>query len=115
MPDLIHLAIPAFLLLMILEAVAGAVMQREIYEAKDAASSITMGLGNLASDLLAKVVEFSVLRPSALRDFSHWLRVVGLGAALFRRRIQLLLVSLREPRLPALVGFARSASLERAL
>ena len=61
MPGLIHLAIPAFLLLMVLEAVAGAVMQREIYEAKDAASSITMGLGNLASDLLAKVVEFSVL------------------------------------------------------
>ena len=61
MPDLIHLAVPAFLLLMVVEAVAGAVMQREIYEAKDAAASIAMGLGNLASDLLAKVVQFFVL------------------------------------------------------
>ena len=61
MPDLIHLAIPAFILLLIVEALAGAVMQREIYEVKDAAASITMGLGNLAADLLAKVVQFTVL------------------------------------------------------
>jgi len=39
MPDLIHLAIPAFLLLMVVEAV----IEREIYEAKDAAATITMG------------------------------------------------------------------------
>lgn len=61
MTDLIQLAIPAFLLLMIIEAVAGTVMQREIYEVKDAAASVTMGLGNLAADLLAKVVQFSIL------------------------------------------------------
>jgi len=61
MPDLIHLAIPAFILLMVAEALAGTVMQREIYEVKDAAASIAMGLGNLAADLLAKVVQFSVL------------------------------------------------------
>ena len=61
MPDLIHLAIPAFILLMVVEALAGAVMQREIYQVKDAAASITMGLGNLAADLLAKVVQFTVL------------------------------------------------------
>jgi sterol desaturase/sphingolipid hydroxylase (fatty acid hydroxylase superfamily) len=36
-------------------------MQREIYEVKDAAASVTMGLGNLAADLLAKVVQFSIL------------------------------------------------------
>src|SRR5215469_7592965 len=61
MPDLIHLAIPAFLLLMFVEALAGARMQREIYDVKDAAASITMGLGNLAADLLAKIVQFTVL------------------------------------------------------
>src|SRR5208337_1451057 len=46
MPDLITLAIPAFIILLIAEAVAGAVMQRDIFEFKDAAASITMGLGN---------------------------------------------------------------------
>jgi sterol desaturase/sphingolipid hydroxylase (fatty acid hydroxylase superfamily) len=61
MPDLIQLAIPAFLLLMIVEAVAGTVIEREIYEVKDAAASVTMGLGNLAADLLAKAVQFSIL------------------------------------------------------
>jgi len=43
MPDLIHLAILAFLLPVVAEAAAGARMQREIYELKDAAASITMG------------------------------------------------------------------------
>jgi sterol desaturase/sphingolipid hydroxylase (fatty acid hydroxylase superfamily) len=61
MPDLIQLAIPAFILLMIIEAVAGTVIEREIYEVKDAAASVTMGLGNLAADLLTKVVQFSIL------------------------------------------------------
>ena len=60
MQDLIHLAIPAFIALMIVEAVAGAVMHRDIYELKDAAASITMGLGNVAVDLLAKVIQFSI-------------------------------------------------------
>jgi len=61
MHDLIQLAIPAFIALMIVEAIAGAIMHREIYELKDAAASITMGLGNLAVDLLAKVFQFGVL------------------------------------------------------
>ena len=61
MHDLFQLAGPAFIALMIVEAVAGAIMHREIYEVKDAAASITMGLGNLAVDLLAKVIQFSVL------------------------------------------------------
>ena len=68
MPDLIHLAIPAFLLLMTVEALAGAAMRREIYEVKDAAASITMGLGNLAADLLAKIMQFTVL--TYLRRFA---------------------------------------------
>jgi len=61
MPDLIQLAIPAFIALMLVEAIVGVLLQREIYEVKDAAASISMGLGNLATDLLAKVVQFSIL------------------------------------------------------
>jgi len=40
MPDLIHLAIPAFILLMIGKAIAGAVLRRDLYEFSDAAASI---------------------------------------------------------------------------
>ena len=61
MPDLITLAIPAFVILLVAEAVAGAVMQRDIYEVKDAAASITMGLGNVFVDLFAKVLLFGIL------------------------------------------------------
>ena len=61
MPDLITLAIPAFLALLFAEAVAGAVMRRDIYEIKDAAASVTMGLGNVFVDLLAKALQFTFL------------------------------------------------------
>lgn len=61
MPDLVQLAIPAFILLMLMEAVAGIFLQREIYAVKDAAASITMGLGSLAADLVAKILQFSIL------------------------------------------------------
>jgi len=61
MPDLITLAIPAFVLLLIAEALAGAFLKRDIYEFKDAAASITMGIGNVIVDLVAKAIQFSVL------------------------------------------------------
>ena len=61
MPNLIQLAIPAFLLLMLLEAVVAAAFHRDIYEFKDAAASVTMGVGNVLVDLLAKLVQFSAL------------------------------------------------------
>jgi hypothetical protein len=48
MPNLIHLAISAFVLLMLAEAIADAVMRRDLYEIKDAAASITMGPGSVA-------------------------------------------------------------------
>jgi sterol desaturase/sphingolipid hydroxylase (fatty acid hydroxylase superfamily) len=60
MPNLIHLAVPAFLLLMSLEAIADAVMRRDLYEIKDTAASLTMGIGNLLANLLAKAIQFSV-------------------------------------------------------
>ena len=68
MPDLVQLAIPAFILLMLLEAVAGAFLQREIYAVKDTAASITMGLGSVAVELLAKILQFSIL--STLHRFA---------------------------------------------
>jgi sterol desaturase/sphingolipid hydroxylase (fatty acid hydroxylase superfamily) len=61
MPDLITLAIPAFVALLVAEAIAGAVMHRDIYEFKDAAASITMGLGNVFVDLFAKAMLFGIL------------------------------------------------------
>jgi sterol desaturase/sphingolipid hydroxylase (fatty acid hydroxylase superfamily) len=61
MHDLIQLAVPAFIALMIVEAVAGVIMHREIYDLKDSAASISMGLGNLAAEVLAKVVQVPVL------------------------------------------------------
>src|SRR3974390_2358457 len=61
MQDLITLAIPAFIVLLVAEAVAGAVMHRDIYEFKDAAASLSMGIGNVLVDLLAKVIQFSIL------------------------------------------------------
>src|SRR5215472_4328194 len=48
-------------------------------------------------------------------DFRTWLPVVGLGAAVFRRRVQLLLVSSRQPRGAAVLGVARGASLVATL
>jgi sterol desaturase/sphingolipid hydroxylase (fatty acid hydroxylase superfamily) len=61
MTDLVQLAVPAFIALLVVEATAGAILKREIYEVKDAAASISMGLGNLAVDLLAKLLQFSLL------------------------------------------------------
>jgi sterol desaturase/sphingolipid hydroxylase (fatty acid hydroxylase superfamily) len=60
MADLIHLAIPAFVLLMVIEAVADAILRRDLYELKDSAASITMGLGNVAVNLLAKTMQLGI-------------------------------------------------------
>ena len=61
MPDLITMAIPAFLVLLVAEAVAGAVMRRDLYGFKDMAASLTMGIGSVLVDLLAKAIQFSLL------------------------------------------------------
>src|ERR1700751_679827 len=60
MPNLIELAIPGFILLMTIEAVADAVMRRDLYEVKDSAASITMGLGNVAVNLVAKTMQLAI-------------------------------------------------------
>jgi sterol desaturase/sphingolipid hydroxylase (fatty acid hydroxylase superfamily) len=60
MPDLINLAVPAFLLLVTLEAIADAVMRRDLYEINDTAASLSMGVGNLLVSFVGKVVQFSL-------------------------------------------------------
>jgi sterol desaturase/sphingolipid hydroxylase (fatty acid hydroxylase superfamily) len=47
-------AIPAFILLIIIEIIYAIKTQRELYEVKDAATSISLGLGNLFIGLITK-------------------------------------------------------------
>jgi sterol desaturase/sphingolipid hydroxylase (fatty acid hydroxylase superfamily) len=53
-PYLLFYAIPAFVLLLVIEAVLAARMQLDLYELPDTAASITMGLGMLAIGVLTK-------------------------------------------------------------
>lgn len=59
MPDLIQLAIPAFLLLLTVEIVCDALMRRDLYEIKDTAASLTMGIGNVMVGVAAKAIAFA--------------------------------------------------------
>lgn len=60
MPDLIALAMPGFVLLIAMEAVADAIMRRDLYEVKDAAASVTMGLGSVAVSLVTKAMQLTI-------------------------------------------------------
>jgi sterol desaturase/sphingolipid hydroxylase (fatty acid hydroxylase superfamily) len=60
MPNLIHLAIPGFLLLVLMEAIAGAVMRRDLYQTKDTTASLTMGVGNVIIGLGAKIMVLGI-------------------------------------------------------
>jgi sterol desaturase/sphingolipid hydroxylase (fatty acid hydroxylase superfamily) len=73
MQYLIHYVVPGFLLLMTLEATADAVMRRDLYEVKDTAASLTMGVGNLIVNLLAKAVQFSLF------DMLHRFAIFHIG------------------------------------
>lgn len=59
-PNLIHWAIPFFVGFIALEVIITARLKADFYEAKDALSSIAMGLGNVATGLLTKVVIYQV-------------------------------------------------------
>ncbi len=72
-PNLIHLAIPGFILLLVLEAVAAAVMRRDLYEFKDTAASLTMGTGNVLIELLAKAAVFAIF------TFIHRFAIFSIG------------------------------------
>jgi len=75
MSDLIHLAIPAFILLIFLEATADAIMRRDLYEVKDSAASITMGLGSVAINLIAKAMQLGIF------EVLYRFRLFNLGTA----------------------------------
>lgn len=55
-PNIILFAIPFFILAMLLEMYVTAKQQIKTYEAKDAFSSIAMGLGNVFIDFLSKAI-----------------------------------------------------------
>jgi len=55
-PNLIHYAIPFFILLIVVEIIVTSKRNMESYEFKDAAASITMGLGNVFIGLLFKAL-----------------------------------------------------------
>jgi len=60
MPDLIQLAIPAFILLLLSEAIVDAWMRRDLYEPSDTAASLTMGVGNVVVGLVSKGMVFAI-------------------------------------------------------
>jgi sterol desaturase/sphingolipid hydroxylase (fatty acid hydroxylase superfamily) len=60
MPNLIVLAIPAFIVLMAVEAIADASMRRDLYEIKDSAASISMGFGSVAVGLITKAMQLGI-------------------------------------------------------
>ena len=76
MPDLVQLAIPAFLGLLLLEAVVAAWQGRKAYEARDTAASLAMGVGNVLIGLATKGALFGLL----LWLYRH--RVLDLGTSL---------------------------------
>lgn len=61
MPNLIHYAIPFFVLTVIIEVILTVKVKMENYEYKDAGTSITMGLGNVFIGLFTKGVVFAFL------------------------------------------------------
>lgn len=58
MPNLIHYAIPFFVLTVVIEVILTVKVKMEEYEYKDAITSITMGLGNVAIGLFTKALVF---------------------------------------------------------
>ena len=53
-PNLIHYAIPAFVILLLAEAIVGAWDKKDWYETRDTLSSLAMGIGNVLINLIAK-------------------------------------------------------------
>lgn len=59
MPELIHYAIPVFVITIVIEAILTVKVKLEEYEFKDATTSILMGLGNVFIGLLTKTIMLS--------------------------------------------------------
>lgn len=58
MKDLIHYAIPAFVILLLAEVIATAIQKKDYYETKDTLSSLAMGIGNVVTGLVGKAIVF---------------------------------------------------------
>lgn len=61
LPNLIHYAIPFFVITVLIELIAITKIQLKKYDGKDAITSITMGLGNVAVGFIAKGFVFGIL------------------------------------------------------
>ncbi|MCR4315328.1 MAG: sterol desaturase family protein [Planctomycetes bacterium] len=61
MPSLIHIAIPAFLSLVVIESVVSAKRGSSLYEKKDTAASLSMGVGNVLIGFLSKGLAFGAM------------------------------------------------------
>jgi sterol desaturase/sphingolipid hydroxylase (fatty acid hydroxylase superfamily) len=59
MPNLINLAIPGFIALLLLEVALDAVMRRHLYQFKDTAASLAMGTGNVLLGVVSKALVFA--------------------------------------------------------
>lgn len=58
MPNLIHYAIPAFIILLVIEVIISAYDKRDWFHAKDTFTSLSMGIGNVIIGLFTKGVIF---------------------------------------------------------
>ncbi|MGJ8743111.1 sterol desaturase family protein [Polaribacter sp.] len=72
-PNLIHYAIPFFIITVLLEVFLTVKVKLKEYEFKDAGTSILMGLGNVAIDLLTKGIVLSLFY--AIYHFYHFFTI----------------------------------------
>lgn len=56
MPNLIHYAIPAFVLLLLTELIFSELTKKHLYETRDTLSSLAMGIGNVLINLVGKSI-----------------------------------------------------------
>ena len=61
MKDLIQYAIPGFIILLVAEVIITARQQKDYYDAKDTAGSLTMGIGNVIVGFVGKAIVFGAL------------------------------------------------------
>lgn len=58
MKELIHYAIPAFVILLLTEVIVTVVHQKDYYETKDTLGSLAMGIGSVVVGLVGKIIMF---------------------------------------------------------
>ena len=119
--EVLYYAIPFFVLLLIAEARPSGTSDDDHdlvgYEFRDSRTSLTMGLGNVDHQRRLEGRRRARLR-RALRAHAAApgpRRLVGLGAAVLRRRLLVLLVPPHQPREPRLLGQPRRPPLQPAL